>query len=134
MRRFGLLCLTLLTLAPSPRLLAQAPAAPELEPVYFDEAIDVRVVNVEAVVTGKDGKRVPGLTAKDFRLIVDGKPVPVEYFTEVEEGEAKSAGPAAEGAPAGSAPQSVATGARSEERRVGKECRRLCRSRWSPYH
>jgi LacI family gluconate utilization system Gnt-I transcriptional repressor len=23
---------------------------------------------------------------------------------------------------------------RSEERRVGKECRRLCRSRWSPYH
>jgi ABC-type sulfate transport system permease subunit len=29
----------------------------------------------------------------------------------------------------------VATEAlRSEERRVGKECRRLCRSRWSPYH
>ena len=23
---------------------------------------------------------------------------------------------------------------RSEERRVGKECVRLCRSRWSPYH
>ena len=28
-----------------------------------------------------------------------------------------------------------ATGSlRSEERRVGKECLRLCRSRWSPYH
>ena len=26
------------------------------------------------------------------------------------------------------------TAARSEERRVGKECLRLCRSRWSPYH
>ena len=26
------------------------------------------------------------------------------------------------------------TGARSEERRVGKECSLLCRSRWSPYH
>jgi general secretion pathway protein E/type IV pilus assembly protein PilB len=26
------------------------------------------------------------------------------------------------------------TAIRSEERRVGKECRRLCRSRWSPYH
>ena len=26
------------------------------------------------------------------------------------------------------------SGARSEERRVGKECLRLCRSRWSPYH
>ena len=25
-------------------------------------------------------------------------------------------------------------GVRSEERRVGKECRLLCRSRWSPYH
>ena len=23
---------------------------------------------------------------------------------------------------------------RSEERRVGKECDRVCRSRWSPYH
>jgi methyl-accepting chemotaxis protein len=28
----------------------------------------------------------------------------------------------------------LALNARSEERRVGKECRRLCRSRWSPYH
>ena len=26
------------------------------------------------------------------------------------------------------------TWTRSEERRVGKECVRLCRSRWSPYH
>ena len=26
------------------------------------------------------------------------------------------------------------SGARSEERRVGKECSLLCRSRWSPYH
>ena len=25
-------------------------------------------------------------------------------------------------------------GKRSEERRVGKECEDLCRSRWSPYH
>src|SRR3546814_11860322 len=28
----------------------------------------------------------------------------------------------------------VATGERSEERRVGKECVSTCRSRWSPYH
>ena len=26
------------------------------------------------------------------------------------------------------------TAARSEERRVGKECELKCRSRWSPYH
>ena len=25
-------------------------------------------------------------------------------------------------------------GLRSEERRVGKECASMCRSRWSPYH
>ena len=32
-------------------------------------------------------------------------------------------------------PASLAEAARrSEERRVGKECRMPCRSRWSPYH
>src|SRR5436309_13537299 len=50
------------------------------------ETIDVRVVNVEAVVTGGSGERVRGLTAGDFRLLVDGREVPVEYFAEVEEG------------------------------------------------
>ena len=29
---------------------------------------------------------------------------------------------------------SAAGATRSEERRVGKECYALCRSRWSPYH
>ena len=28
----------------------------------------------------------------------------------------------------------IAFRARSEERRVGKECASMCRSRWSPYH
>src|SRR3546814_2336811 len=28
----------------------------------------------------------------------------------------------------------LSPGARSEERRVGKECVSTCRSRWSPYH
>src|SRR5688572_5990912 len=50
------------------------------------ETIDVRVVNVETVVTNASGERVRGLTAADFRLLVDGKEVPVEYFTEVAEG------------------------------------------------
>src|SRR3546814_16427933 len=30
--------------------------------------------------------------------------------------------------------QRGASGSRSEERRVGKECVSTCRSRWSPYH
>lgn len=53
----------------------------------FGESIDVRVVNVEAVVTDAQGKRVRGLTAKDFRLLVDGFEVPVEFFAEIAGGE-----------------------------------------------
>ena len=30
--------------------------------------------------------------------------------------------------------EAVKAGFRSEERRVGKECWHVCRSRWSPYH
>jgi VWFA-related protein len=57
------------------------------------ESIDVRVVNVEAVITGASGERVRGLTAADFRLMVDGREVPVEYFAEVEEGASVTAEP-----------------------------------------
>src|SRR3546814_8431190 len=35
---------------------------------------------------------------------------------------------------ANSNPLVIIDGVRSEERRVGKECVRTCRSRWSPYH
>jgi len=55
-------------------------------PTTFGETIDVRVVNVEAVVTAASGERVRGLGAADFRLLVDGREVPVEYFAEIEEG------------------------------------------------
>lgn len=65
----------------------------------FGEAIDVRVVNVEAVVTDKRGDRIRGLTAADFRLLVDGQEVPIDYFTEVADGEMASF-PAEEGEPA----------------------------------
>jgi len=61
------------------------------------ETIDVRVVNVEAVVTAKSGERTRGLAAADFRLLVDGREVPVEYFAEIEEG--RSVSPAAPVAP-----------------------------------
>jgi VWFA-related protein len=59
----------------------------------FGESIDVRVVNVEAVVTDGKGGRVRGLTAADFRLLVDGREVPIDYFTEIASGAA--AAPAA---------------------------------------
>ena len=66
----------------------------------FGEAIDVRVVNVEAVVTGRNGERVRGLTKDDFRLLVDGREVPIGFFNEVSDGTLIApAGPAAEAAP-----------------------------------
>jgi VWFA-related protein len=77
----------------------EAPRSPQEQ--VFGETIDVRVVNVEAVVTDREGKRVRGLKAGDFRLLVDGREVPVEYFAEVAEGNAVSAsgsgGPVAAG-------------------------------------
>jgi VWFA-related protein len=51
------------------------------------ETIDVRVVNVEVVATS-EGQLVRGLSASDFRLLVDGREVPIEFFTEVAEGTA----------------------------------------------
>jgi VWFA-related protein len=77
--------------------LVWAQKGPTAAPVVGD-AIDVRVVNVEVVVTDRRGNRVTGLKPGDFRLKVDGKAIPVEYFTEVRDG--RAAVPAADaGAP-----------------------------------
>lgn len=70
----------LLLLLPLP-LLAQNESA-QGEPSVFGEIIDVRVVNLEVVVTEK-GERVTGLGPDDFLLTIDGREVPIEYFTEV---------------------------------------------------
>jgi VWFA-related protein len=69
----------------------------------FGEEIDVRVVNVEVVVTDARGERVKGLSAADFTLSVDGKPVAVDYFSEIRDGRpwAAPAAPGAEAPPAG---------------------------------
>ncbi len=98
-----------LLLASSQAARSQQPSSPPSTPPdvpVFEEAIDVRVVNVEVVVTGEDGKPVRGLAAADFRLLVDGREVPLDYFTEITEGQAAPApaaapeGPAAPVAPA----------------------------------
>jgi len=52
------------------------------EPSVFGEVIDVRVVNLEVVVSDK-GERVTGLGPDDFLLTIDGQEVALEYFTEV---------------------------------------------------
>ena len=56
-------------------------AGPALAQVV--ESIEVRVTNVEVVVTGPDGKPVHGLTRGDFEILEDGKPQPITNFYEV---------------------------------------------------
>ena len=86
-------------------------AEPAPQPV-INESIDVRVVNVETVVTDKKGNRVRGLTAADFRLLVDGREVPIDYFTEVADG-ASMAAPASSSAPVPSASEASAPSAKT---------------------
>ena len=49
-------------------------------PPSFGERVEVEVVNVDVVVTDRDGNRVTDLLREDFRLEVDGKPVAIDYF------------------------------------------------------
>ncbi|MEM6702671.1 MAG: VWA domain-containing protein [Acidobacteriota bacterium] len=81
-------------------LAVAAPAVAQEElPSVFTETIDVRVVNIEVVVTDKKGERVTGLAQEDFLLKVDGKEVSLDYFTEVREGTAAAVGEGGQGAP-----------------------------------
>jgi VWFA-related protein len=78
---------------------AAAPGGAPPSGSMFGETIEVRAVNVEAVVTDRQGNRVPDLKLEDFRLEVDGKPLKVDYFSEVRGGQAVVRGPGAAAAP-----------------------------------
>ncbi len=65
---------------------ASGPASSGLQdprPGVFGDVVEVRVVNVEVVVTDADGLRVSGLRADDFQILVDGEPVTIDYFSEI---------------------------------------------------
>lgn len=64
------------------RAVEETLAARRQEGRVFVDAIDVRVVEVEVVVTDEAGERVRGLGRDDFRLSVAGREVPIEYFAE----------------------------------------------------
>ncbi len=57
-----------------------ADTADSTEESTFFASVDVRVVNIEVVVTDKSGKPVPGLSAADFELFEDGKRVEISHF------------------------------------------------------
>ena len=46
------------------------------------ETIEVSIVNVDVVVTDKDGKRIHGLTRDDFEIYENGKAQPLSHFAE----------------------------------------------------
>src|SRR5439155_21958734 len=48
------------------------------------ETIDVKVINVDVVVTDKKGNSIPGLTKDDFELFENGQPKLITNFYEVE--------------------------------------------------
>ncbi len=52
----------------------------------YTDTLEVKSLNLEAVVSDRDGQRASGLTMTDFTLYVDDQPVPIEYFTEVRAG------------------------------------------------
>ena len=54
----------------------------------FSDSIDVRVINLDVVVTDRSGERVGNLRPEDFRLRIGGEEFPIDYFTEVREGRA----------------------------------------------
>jgi len=105
-RSLRLISLPLATLLGAAALPAQeAPAA------RFGETVDVRVVNVEVIVTDRDGHPVSGLTRDDFELRVDGRPVAITNFFASERGATSLAQAASEPAPRagpGAAPASAA--------------------------
>lgn len=109
--RDAVLCGLFLAAAAAP-LLSQDAAPPavaeDATAGEFFESIDVNVVNVDVFVTDRKGNRIRGLTADDFELFEDRKPMRISNFYAVDDGKpALAAGPgtlAAEAAPAAPAP------------------------------
>lgn len=57
----------------------------------FGDIVDVELVNVEVWVTNRKGEPVTGLTAADFKVLEDGEPVEISYFTAPQLGPAPAA-------------------------------------------
>lgn len=79
-------------------LAAQRNKEPELQPLV--ERIDVRVINVDVVVTDRRGNPVSGLTKDDFEIYENGTKKVISNFYEVEGQKAKNIAVEVPGEPA----------------------------------
>ena len=75
-------------------LVAAVVMAQELPQIL--ETVEVRVVNVDVVVSDGEGRPVRGLESEDFELLVNGRPAAFDYFSSVVDG--STAGTRAEAA------------------------------------
>jgi VWFA-related protein len=75
--RIALVSVALLVSAAHGPVPAQGPTA---SGESFAERVEVEVVNVDVIVTDRDGGRVVDLGKDDFEILVDGKPVAIDYF------------------------------------------------------
>jgi VWFA-related protein len=66
-------------------LLILCPVLALAQPTPFGETVEVRIINVDVVVTDKAGNTIPGLTADDFEIYENGKLQPVTNFAEYRE-------------------------------------------------
>jgi VWFA-related protein len=69
-----------LLLLPAGLSVAQQP------PPSFTEQVEVRVMDLDVVVTDRDGKPVLDLKHEDFTVRLGGKVVPIDYFARVDAG------------------------------------------------
>jgi VWFA-related protein len=73
--------LTAILLSLSPLLVSA-----QERPPSFTEEVEVRVMDLDVVVTDKAGRPVPDLSRGDFTVRIGGKPVPIDYFARVDQG------------------------------------------------
>lgn len=75
--------LAFITLAAT-TLVAQSNQQPASEVPKLSESIDVKVINVDVVVTDRKGVPITGLTKDDFELFENGQPKLISNFYEVQ--------------------------------------------------
>src|SRR4051812_46245170 len=73
----------------APILIAQQTPAPQPQPQSGEVpkltlSVDVRLINIDVVVTDKKGNPITGLTKDDFVLLENGTPKPITNFYEVQ--------------------------------------------------
>jgi VWFA-related protein len=85
MRKLPLMLFASMVLALSavPQQPPQPAPTPAPASTFFSETIEVRVINVEAVVTDRKGQPVTGLTKDDFEVYQNGQKQEITNFNEI---------------------------------------------------